>query len=236
MVALRARRKEVPDCVPAPFEAHTSCEDSTFNEYMARKEEQCEDNSIVALDNATLMNIALEKYKTLCDKKAWKTKTKGELEFIAMKAELEQTKKKLSQRPPRQQQRKPFQPNQERTGPLNDGDWAWKSIAPLEGEPHTKKFCGKECICCPHHGETKWVLKIGRRGVEHTTGCRAMANQIKQEAIALQSTATTPTKSTTDSAASAGSKTPSKSDAAWAKALTTVIEDNVSEITHEENL
>jgi hypothetical protein len=34
---------------------------------------------------------------------------------------------------------------------------------------------GKAYIHCPHHGDTKWVLKVNQQGVEHKTGCRMMA-------------------------------------------------------------
>lgn len=72
---------------------------------------------------------------------------------MAMKAELEQAKKQLTQWPPRNpNRRKPL--TEERTGPKNDDDWAWKSIAPKDGESRIRTFRGKACIHCPHHGET----------------------------------------------------------------------------------
>jgi len=102
MVALRARRSEVPNIVPALFEAYQTCEDSAFCRYISRKEEEYEDNSIATLENNELMTTALEKFKTLTDKKVWKKKTKNELEFIALtalKSELLAAKRKMTQNP-----------------------------------------------------------------------------------------------------------------------------------------
>lgn len=92
MVGLRARRKEVPDIVPALFEAYMSASDRAFSKYMESKETDYEDNMIKELENADLMGVALDKYKMLVEKKAWGKKTKDELEFIAMKAKLAQAR------------------------------------------------------------------------------------------------------------------------------------------------
>jgi hypothetical protein len=56
----------------------------------------------------------------------------------------------------------------------------WKTIAPKDGEPHEKRFEGKDYIYCPRHGRIKWVLKQG-----HAGGCRNAPNAAKD-------TATTP--------------------------------------------
>jgi hypothetical protein len=40
---------------------------------------------------------------------------------------------------------------------------------------HKKTVNGKAYIHCPHHGDTKWVLKVNQQGFEHKTGCRMMA-------------------------------------------------------------
>ena len=53
--------------------------------------------------------------------------------------------------------------------PTNDGDWAWKGVAPKPGEPRTRTFRGKQYIYCDH-GVTKWVLEE-KRGVKHKDAC-----------------------------------------------------------------
>ena len=127
-----------------------------FTEYIARKEEQYEDGTINDVTNLTVMKIALEKYKMLVDKGVWKKKTDTQLEFIALKSKLEQTERKLVQK----NKTKPVNNAAKKDGPKNDGEWEWKTIAPKAGEPTHKKFRGNEYIYCPHHGNTKWVLKV----------------------------------------------------------------------------
>ena len=233
IVALRARRREIPDIVPYLFEAYQACEDTTFVAYMTRKEEQYEDRTLDAVTNTSLMNMALEKYKTLLDKGVWMKKSKEELQFIALQAKLEETTKKLVQKrkPDATGGRRNSNANTQRDGTKHDGVWAWKGIAPKQGEAHHKKFRGKEYVCCPHHGDTKWVLKIGRNGSEHSTNCRA-----KKDADDGNSTASTT--SATDTSTSSGSKdkSPMKRSKAWAKALATLIDEDISLITEDEDL
>jgi len=224
LVALRARRAEVPNIVPALFEACQSCDDTTFVDYMGRKEEQHEDNAITSFTNVDLMKIAHEKHKTLNDKKQWKKKTKKELDFIALKAKLAATRKRLTQNPakPKESDRK--------AGPKNDGEWAWKSIAPRTGEARMKANKGKECIHCPHHGDTQWVLKVNRAGVEHATGCRAMKATQEQKAIALTAAASV------DASSSAGSPgvTPAKKGK-FVQAMTNLWEEEMSGMTLDDD-
>ena len=144
------------------------------------------------------------------EKKAWGKKTKEELEFIVMKAELEQAKKSLNQRPRRTN-------DNPRTGPKNDGAWAWKSVARKEGEEHSKKFRGKDYIYCPHHGDTKWVLKVNNGGTDHATGCR-IAAAANQQQVALTSSQDTKV-----------DKRPPTKNEVLAKALANVMEEQMED-------
>jgi hypothetical protein len=182
---LNARDVAVPDLLHHLFAAYGTCEDSTFIKYMARKEEEYEDGTIVTMPYTALMQMALEKYKTITQKEQWGKKTEGELEFIAMQTELKQL---------RQNPAKPKAPSTTRpgaatpTGPnratRNAGKFAWKGVAPKAGEAHEKTVEGKNYIFCPHHGTTKWVLKVNQQGIEHKTGCRMMAEANAQRANA----------------------------------------------------
>jgi hypothetical protein len=170
---LRARNHSVPDIVTNLFEAYKSCEDSRFVEYMVRKEEAYEDNTITDLNAQKLMKMALEKFKTLQARNQWKQKSTQELEFIAMRNELLKIKKL------EQDSQKKSTPKKEASGPprqagrKNEGKWAWKAVPPGPTDPKEKKMNGKEYVYCPHHGDTKWVLKVNRQGIAHKTGCRA---------------------------------------------------------------
>jgi hypothetical protein len=119
------------------------------------------------------MQVALEKFKTIHAEKQWCKKTERELEFIAMQSQLNQLK----------QNAKTPKPTKGKTpdgaGKANrlKGKYAWKGIAPKPGEPHEKTMNGKVYIYCPHHGETKWVLKVNVKGIDHKTGCSKLLAQ-----------------------------------------------------------
>jgi hypothetical protein len=112
-------------------------------------------------------------------------------------------------------------------GPKNDGAWAWKAVAPKEGEPHKKTFRGKKYIYCPRHGDTKWVLEVNNKGIEHATGCRA---KVDGDTVAMSSTSgSTPSKSVF--------KTPTKRDQMIAEALANVMEqEGISAVTEDEDI
>jgi hypothetical protein len=113
--------------------------------------------------------VALEKYKVIQEGGNWCKKSERDLEFIAMQTELKQLK---------QNSKEPSGPSKPRGGGQtnrNKGKFAWKGVAPKAGEPHEKTVNGKIYIYCPHHGDTKWVLKTNVKGIEHKTGCTKMA-------------------------------------------------------------
>ncbi|CAB9525051.1 hypothetical protein SEMRO_1624_G286690.1 [Seminavis robusta] len=227
IISLRARQEAIPSLIAPLFKAYQSCEDKAFAHYFKRKQEQYEDRSLTEpLEHAALIRMAGERYKIIVDKKEWKMKSEDELKFIALKATVEQQNKQLTQKP-MQKARQPQQ--KERQGPNNIGEWAWKSVAPKEGEPKEKKFRNKQYIYCPHHGDTKWVLKVNRQGVIHATNCRA---RLKGD------TTTSLTAATEDESDSHSSDagTPSKRDIRIAQALTSVLEEELSGITEDENL
>ncbi|CAB9525525.1 hypothetical protein SEMRO_1689_G291300.1 [Seminavis robusta] len=227
IISLRARQEAIPSLIAPLFKAYVSCEDKAFSQYFRRKEEQYEDGSLTEpKEHAALIRLAGERYKIITGKKEWKMKSEEELKFIALKATVDQQNKQLTQKP--MQKAKPTQ-QKEKQGPNNVGEWAWKSVPPKEGEPIEKKFRSKEYIYCPHQGETKWVLKVNRQGVVHSTNCRA--RQKSDTATSL--TATTDTDSESQSS---DANTPSKRDIRIAQALTSVLEEELSGITEDENL
>ncbi|CAB9508478.1 unknown protein [Seminavis robusta] len=162
---LDARSVEIPPMLENFFEGYTNCADLKFVEYMARKQEAYEDATI-DLEYPALMKMALERFKILVDKKVWLKKTEQELEILTLKAEISHLK---------------TSPSSTKSGSSSgkkavkkgkdDDKYAWKQVAPKEGEPHDVTRDGKEYIYCPHHHTTKWVLKVNNKGVEHRTGC-----------------------------------------------------------------
>jgi hypothetical protein len=163
--ALNARNAPIPELLNNLFTGYKACGDSTFVRYIGRKEEEYEDGTNNVTGNQ-LMQMALEKFKTLSDKGEWMKKTEEELEFIALRAQLEQMKKPAQTRPPRADRPDPKK--------KKGGDkFAWKLVPPKAGEPESKTVNGKKYIYCPHHHTTSWVLEVNQQGILHKTGCKA---------------------------------------------------------------
>ena len=157
------------------------------------------------------MQLALQRMKTIGPKK-WMKKSAEELEFITMRAELTATKKKLTQNNKSGGGNKP-KSKETRPPRKNEGKWAWKGIDSKEGEPHAKVVDKKQYVYCPHHDETKWVLKIGRNGLKHTLNCTKAA-ETKAGNTSLVSETETPTAQ------------PTRAQLLLAKALASVMADN----------
>lgn len=177
------------------------------------------------------MTLALDRHKILLEKGEWLKKLPQELEFIAMKSELEETKKRL------QQTKKPDTVNKEKAkqkkAARDAGRFAWKAVAPKPGEPTEKIVDGTECIHCPHHKDTHWVLKINKHGVVHTEKCLARQKQ-EQQKKAVTSDVTAATNLTLNAATSNGTNlTPTKEQMSCARALVSVMEQDISVLTEE---
>lgn len=110
-------------------------------------------------------------------------------------------------------------------------------MPPKTGEPHEKTVNGKECICCPHHKETCWALKINRRGILHSTGCIALKKQLNSDGVASD---LSKAGASTDTTANLSKLTPTKDQMSHARALVTVMEsdsrNDASVLTEEEGL
>ena len=172
--ALNAREATVPNLIPQLFSGYKACDDTDFTRYMKFKEDMYLDRSL-HMTEEELMRSALERFKTIGAD--WGKKSEAELEFIAMQSELKQLRqnavRKAPQKAHEKEKRGTADPNDK--GNRNTGKFAWKGVAPKSGEAHEKTVNGKVYIYCPHHGDTKWVLKINLKGIEHKTGCRKMA-------------------------------------------------------------
>lgn len=174
MSMLRARNATVPDILVGLFSAYAVTSDATFTAYMDKKLDNYQDRTLdITVDQ--LMLTALEKYKVLVDAGRWNKKSTMEMEFVAMKAELHQTKQLVLTQNEKKAPGSGGNSNRTKAAPRNDGKYAWKSVAPAQGEPHTKTFEKRDYVYCPHHGDTKWVLKIGQGGKPHVGNCTKAA-------------------------------------------------------------
>jgi hypothetical protein len=164
--ALISHDARIPDIIPQLFKAYKACADEKFVTYITAKQDSYLDRTL-DFTYATLMQLALEKFKTIGEDK-WCQKSPRELEFIAMQGKilkLEQNPK--STKPPRGGGGATDTDKKNR----NQGKFAWKGIAPKPSEPQEKTVNGKVYIYCPNHGDTKWVLKTNLRGLDHKTNC-----------------------------------------------------------------
>ncbi|CAB9517406.1 hypothetical protein SEMRO_854_G211300.1 [Seminavis robusta] len=228
VASLKSRQGDVPNLIAPLFKAYKTCADRTFAQYIARKEEQYEEGNLPGLKHTDLIRLAIERYNVLKSKRQWKQKTQQELDFIALTTEMmdERQRKQLTQQPIHKQK----QQQKDRRGPNNTGEWVWKGVEPKEGEPTEKKFRGKQYIYCPHHGSTKWVLKINRQGIVHLTNCRA---RLKNEDSTTAMSATTD-----DTESSSGSEegTPSKRDIRIAQAFASMKEEEWPDLIEDEDI
>jgi hypothetical protein len=172
--ALRARAVPVPNIMTQLIDAYKACQDQTFVDYIKTKADNYFDGTIT-LTPESLMQLGLEKFKILVVNDDWKRKSEAELQFIAMKATLEKL-----------QQLTPIGDNdssKESSKPKKDDKTpSWKKVAPEDNEPHEKTVKGRDYIYCPHHGTTKWVLKVNSKGVDHKTGCTVrLAHEAQHE-------------------------------------------------------
>jgi hypothetical protein len=171
MDKLRSMNQTCEDLLNHLFEAYQTASDKTFVAYIADKEAKWEDNTIAVIEPESLMTLAEEKFKTLKLKKTWNAPTKEEASIIAMKAEMaDRTTIELIALRAEVANLKGDSGNKndrKRGKSRNDGDWAWKTVAPTGSQPREKTFKGKSYIYCMFHGDTKWVLKEN-----HVDGCR----------------------------------------------------------------
>eukprot|EP00797_Seminavis_robusta_P026615 Sro487_g152930.1 n/a (451) ;mRNA; f:41328-42680 len=167
---LEARSVPVPPMLENLFDGYSNCADLKFVKYIAWKQIAYEDGTI-DLDHTELMKIALERYKVLVDRKLWLKKTEQEMEILTLKAEIVELKR------PGSSAKKAGAANPGKATPAKgktDDKYAWKQIAPKDGEAQEKTVGGKEYVFCPHHNTTKWVLKVNDKGIVHRTGCTKM--------------------------------------------------------------
>jgi hypothetical protein len=169
--ALYARSVPVPNLITKLFQGYRSCGDERFVAYMTHRQ----DCYLDGRDDFTadqLMKVALEKFKTIGEE--WGQQTDRDLEFIAMQTKIKQLEQNAKKTPKVRDSDKKEKASPSGTN-KNKGRWAWKGIAPKDGEPHEKKVDGKLYIFCPHHGDTKWVLETNAKGIKHKTGCTKRA-------------------------------------------------------------
>ena len=165
--SLNTRGQNTEDLLISLFRAYLAVQDSAFVKYITDVESKYEDGTIVELTPAALMITAEDKYKIMLQKKTWQAPTKEEEKLVVLQAAYDALEKKtsnLKKAPPARTPRSDRSQRNPRT--KEKEDWAWKNIAPKDGEKTTCNVNGKDWVYCPNHGELKWVLKKN-----HKDGC-----------------------------------------------------------------
>ena len=99
MESLRARGETTNDLLFNIFKAYKTVKDTEFQRYIMQKESNYEEGDI-NLTAERLMMLAENKYKTLVDKKQWRTPTADKEQIVALQSQLNSLKQK---RPPKKQ-------------------------------------------------------------------------------------------------------------------------------------
>ena len=140
------------------FLAYLSVDDKTFHAYVTKQQDDYNDN-VRDFNVQSLMDLALNKYKTLVEAEKWEAPT-ADSQIVALTARLSNlenkkgstTKKKESGDP----KKKKKKPADEATKRQNDKKWAWKTKAQKGKDAKTKKVEGKIYHWCPKH--VAWTL------------------------------------------------------------------------------
>ncbi|CAB9508480.1 unknown protein [Seminavis robusta] len=168
---LQARSAQVPPMIGNLFDGYANCSDVAFAKYMESKRDSYEDGTLILPRHDNLMMIALEKYKIMQDRKVWLKKSEEQMEIMTLKAEVTKLRGRTNAKPP---PAKAAGEGKKTVQGKDDDKYAWKLVAPKEGEPQQKTVNGKKYIYCPYHQTTKWVLEVNNKGVVHRTGCEKM--------------------------------------------------------------
>lgn len=154
---LDARGQESQDVLTHLFTAYEQAPDHRFTEYIQRKKDAYEENTI-NLDASTLMSLALEKYKTLVTQKEWRRPTKQDEELIALRAELEKAKKSEQQKSSKKGKAKGKKSgdDEKKTKTINGKEIPLKDVWMHENKDNKKTMTrkGKTWYWCPKH--KKW--------------------------------------------------------------------------------
>jgi hypothetical protein len=163
LLKLAQRNSAIPNIVGALFEAYKQTPDDAFASWASFEYGVWEKPTSDDWSNEQVMNFAEEKYHTIVQKGEWKVPTKQSEEIIALTARLDQAEASLKKR--KLDQVASNSTPRKRSATDGDNDkFAWKNVAPGDGEPHEKTVGKKIYVYCPHHGDLKWVLKSGHAG------------------------------------------------------------------------
>lgn len=155
--SLASRGAPAPELLTNLFKAYAIVKDTTFQQYMASREDKWEDGES-DITPEKLMLLAENKYKTLVEKGTWKAKSKEAQEIVALRAEI---KAKWNKQSTGNKDKGKNKAKNDKKGNKKDKKTTrerknepWMTIAPKSGEPHTKTKDSEEWFWCKQH--KKW--------------------------------------------------------------------------------
>ena len=157
---LEARGETSEDLLYNLFKGYKVAIDRTFVQYIQMKETEYFDGADIVPDR--LMLLAENKYAYLVERGEWGGQSEEQKQIIALTTTISklQNSMKIKKQPKdtgKKQDKGRNKTKQEKgkNKGKNDKKWAWKTVAPKNGEA-TKKFGGKDYHWCPHH--EAWTL------------------------------------------------------------------------------
>jgi hypothetical protein len=158
---LAARGEISTDTMMNVQAAYLACKDADFVRFAKDEYARWEQGATMSLKD--YMNSCLVKYKTLKMKGVWEAPSPEQEQIIAMAAahaaahaSLKSKLTKALSTGSNNGKRESAQSG--RTPRKDDGSFAWKGVAPKEGEPKTKVVKGKTYYWCTHHTNPLWAL------------------------------------------------------------------------------
>jgi hypothetical protein len=163
---LVARGETSSDILFNLFKGYAAVKDLEFKEYIKAKKSAYEDGTL-DLEEETLMNLAQNKFDALVQDGTWNRPTKEQEQIIALTATIETMALTAAAAAPPKKPKVIKKKSNSTTPRANEGEYAWKSVAPAD-KSKTKVVNNKTYHWCPQH--KAWTL--------HTAGeCRLETKQ-----------------------------------------------------------
>jgi hypothetical protein len=154
---LAARGEASQDTMMNVQAAYMACKDADFVRHAKDEYGKWEQGATMSLKE--YMASALTKYKTLKMKGMWEAPSPEQEQIIALTAAVTSLKSKAGKATKVTKSDKTKGTTAASKGARgNDGDFAWKNVAPKAGEPKKKVMKGKTYYWCTHHPSPMWAL------------------------------------------------------------------------------
>ena len=164
ITSLRAVDEGCQDLLSFMFAAYQTASDKEFREYIHDREVMWENNEIADMTVEELMSMAEGRYKVMVEKGVWAKPPREEADLMALAASVNDKSAAGGKSAADAGKSGRGSGKGPRT---NEGEWAWKNVAPVGNEPREKTFKNKVYVPCKFHKNTQWVLKK-----DHENGCR----------------------------------------------------------------